>query len=41
MPIRKWDKLQIVTHNDMYIISVGIRLTMLISFTNDLPTTSL
>ena len=23
MPIRKWDKLQVVTHNDMYIISVG------------------
>ncbi len=23
MPIRKWDKLHIVTHNDMHIISVG------------------
>ena len=23
MPIRKWDKLKVVTHNDMYIISVG------------------
>tara|TARA_R100000322_G_scaffold38401_1_gene24104 strand:+ start:1020 stop:1349 length:330 start_codon:yes stop_codon:yes gene_type:complete len=23
MPIRKWDNLQVVTHNDMYIISVG------------------
>ena len=23
MPIRKWDNLHVVTHNDMYIISVG------------------
>ena len=23
MPIRKWDNLKIVTHNDMHIISVG------------------
>ena len=23
MPIRKWDNLHVVTHNDMHIISVG------------------
>ena len=23
MPIRKWDNLKVVTHNDMHIISVG------------------
>ena len=23
MPIRKWDNLHLVTHNDMHIISVG------------------
>ena len=23
MPIRKWDNLQVVTHNDMHIISMG------------------
>lgn len=26
MPIRKWDKLHVVTHNDMYLVSVGASL---------------
>ena len=26
MPIRKWNKLHVVTHNDMYLVSVGASL---------------